>query len=152
MPAKEAAPTPFWEKPLAELTTREWEALCDGCGRCCLKKLADRDTGEVAFTRVVCRFFKRSTGRCSCYSKRTERVPDCLNVKHMDIGLSNWMPETCAYRLRFEGKPLYDWHPLLAGSRDAMDAAGISLGERVISEEFVHSEGYEEHIIRWVKA
>lgn len=142
----------FWEQPLQSLTAAEWEALCDGCGRCCLKKLSDTDSEQIEFTRVVCRYFEQGSSRCTCYKDRTRLVPDCLNVRHMDIGSINWMPDTCAYRLRFDDKPLYDWHPLIAGSRRLMDAAGISLGERVISEEYVHSEGYEEHIIRWVKA
>lgn len=142
----------FWELPLHELTASEWEALCDGCGRCCLKKLTDEAEREVHFTRVVCRYFEQSSSRCGCYAQRTQLVPDCLDVKHMDIGSSNWMPDTCAYRLRFEGKPLYDWHPLLAGSRARMDAAGIGLAGRVVSEEYVHEDGYDEHIIRWVKA
>ena len=142
----------FWEKPLQALNAEEWEALCDGCGRCCLKKMSDIDDDEVVFTRVVCRYFEKEGSRCRCYSERTRLVPDCLNVKHMDIGSINWMPDTCAYRLRFEGKPLYDWHPLLSGSRQQMEDLGITLGERVISEEYVHADGYEEHIIRWVKA
>lgn len=142
----------FWEKPLQSLSATEWEALCDGCGRCCLKKLADSDDEKIEFTRVVCRYFDQSSSRCTCYDQRTRLVPDCLNVKHMDIAAINWMPDTCAYRLRFDGKALYDWHPLIHGSRQSMDALGISLGERVISEEHVHADGYEEHIIRWVKA
>ena len=142
----------FWEKPLQSLNKTEWEALCDGCGRCCLKKIADEDGEAVEFTRIVCRYFDQSNHRCQCYSERTSLVPDCLEVKQMDIATINWMPDTCAYKLRFEGKPLYAWHPLIAGSRDAMEEAGIALDERVISEEYVHADGYEEHIIRWVKA
>lgn len=142
----------FWEKPLDELSSEEWESLCDGCGRCCLKKLTDESESTVEFTRVVCRYFNESDSQCQCYDKRTELVPDCLNVKHMDIAAINWMPDTCAYRLRHEGRPLFDWHPLLAGSREKMDAEDISISERVISEEYVHEDGYEEHIIRWVKA
>ncbi|MSR12079.1 MAG: YcgN family cysteine cluster protein [Gammaproteobacteria bacterium] len=142
----------FWEKPLQALTELEWEALCDGCGRCCLKKLTDSESEQIQFTRVVCRYFDERSSRCKCYGERTQLVPDCFNVKQMDIGTVNWMPDTCAYRLRFDGKPLFDWHPLVAGSRDKMQAAGISIGKRVISEEYVHPDGYEEHIIRWVKA
>lgn len=142
----------FWEKSLQALDAAEWEALCDGCGRCCLKKLADINDERVEFTRVVCRYFDQTSSHCSCYDQRTELVPDCLNVKHMDIAAINWMPDTCAYRLRFDDKPLLEWHPLIHGSRQLMDGLGISLGERVISEEYVHADGYEEHIIRWVKA
>jgi len=149
---KHAISNRFWEKPLDELNAVEWEALCDGCGRCCLTKLTDESEEIVEFTRIVCRYFAKETGRCTCYEDRTTLVPDCLNVKHMDMSTINWMPDTCAYRLRFEGKPLYKWHPLIAGSRDLMDSRGITLGERVISEQYVHEDSYEEHIIRWVKA
>lgn len=142
----------FWEKPLADLNEREWELLCDGCGRCCLKKFADADSDEVIYTRIVCRYFEQDNHSCSCYDDRTKLVPECLDVKKMEIQSVNWMPDTCAYRLRFQHKPLFDWHPLLAGSREKMDQAGITVSGRIVSEEYVHPEGFEEHIIRWVKA
>lgn len=142
----------FWELPLAELNGSEWEALCDGCGRCCLKKLADEDSAEIVYTRVVCRYFDEPKSSCTCYEQRTQRVPDCLDVRSMDLPGSDWMPDSCAYKLRSQGRSLFDWHPLLAGSRAKMEAAGIPIQGRVISEEHVHPEGFEEHIIRWVKA
>ncbi len=144
---------PFWDKPLQELSASEWESLCDGCGRCCLKKLQDEADESVHWSRVVCRYFDESTHRCSCYQSRSELVPDCLDVKRMDI-LANlhWMPDTCAYRMRAEGKPLAAWHPLRSGSREAMEEAGIPIGGRVLSEEYVHPDGYQEHIIRWIKS
>ena len=141
----------FWELPLDDLNTAEWESLCDGCGRCCLKKFADEDSAEVVYTRVVCRYFDEQSSRCGCYEDRSTLVPDCLDVRKMDLEKSNWMPDSCAYRLRFEGKELFDWHPLIAGSREKMAAAGILLEGRVISEEHVHPEGFDEHIIRWVE-
>lgn len=140
----------FWEKPLAELNDVEWERLCDGCGRCCLKKLEDEETGELAWTRVVCRYFDSGSSRCRCYSERTVRVPDCLDVRGLSSADARWMPPTCAYRLRLEDKPLHDWHPLLSGSRQAMELAGIAVTGKVLSEEHVHPEGMEEHVIRWV--
>ncbi len=142
----------FWEKPLAELNESEWEQLCDGCGRCCLKKLVDEEQDAIYYTRVVCRYFNNTDSQCTRYSDRARLVPDCLDVKEINMATINWMPDTCAYRLRFEGKPLYDWHPLIAGSREAMEKAGISIADRSISEEYVHPDGYEEHIIRWVCA
>ncbi len=150
--SKNDVSTKFWEKPLAELNESEWELLCDGCGRCCLKKLIDEERGTIYYTRVVCRYFNNSDSQCTRYSDRTRLVPECLNVKEMNMGTINWMPDTCAYRLRFEDKPLYDWHPLIAGSREAMEKAGVSIADRSISEQHVHPEGYEEHIIRWVRA
>ena len=140
----------FWEKPLSQLTAAQWESLCDGCGRCCLKKFADDESDEIIYTRIVCHYFEQDTHSCACYKDRTKLVPECLDVKKMDMQAVNWMPDTCAYRLRFQNKPLFDWHPLLAGSREKMESEGISISGRVISEEFVHPEGFEEHIIRWV--
>ena len=141
----------FWEKPLSQLNDSEWERLCDGCGRCCLKKLQDEDSGETHYTRVVSRYFKSETNRCSCYENRTRLVPDCVKVKQVSASAFAWMPATCAYRLRFEDRPLYNWHPLITGSRQAMESAEIPIGGRTLSEEFVHREGYQEHIIRWVE-
>ena len=142
----------FWEKPLPQLSPGEWEQLCDGCGRCCLKKLQDADTEEVHYTRVVCRYFNEANSRCACYQERSKLVPDCLVVSSMDLNEARWMPDTCAYRLRHEGKPLYNWHPLIAGSRREMERLGIAIRGRVLSEDYVHEEGLEEHVIRWVNA
>ena len=142
----------FWEKPLSELDAQEWELLCDGCGRCCLKKFADDASEEIFYTRIVCRYLEQDSHRCGCYEERTKRVPECLDVKKMDMQFVNWMPDTCAYRLRFQDKDLFDWHPLLAGSREKMESENIAITGKVISEEYVHPEGFEEHIIRWVKA
>lgn len=143
---------PFWEKPLDSLNAEQWEQLCDGCGRCCLKKLVAEDSDEIFYTRIVCRYFDQQSSRCQCYSARNQKVPDCLVVKNSNINELNWMPETCAYKLRHQGKPLYDWHPLIAGNRIAMERAGISIRGKVLSEEYVHQHGMEEHIINWVKA
>ena len=142
----------FWELPIESLSDQEWELLCDHCGRCCLKKLEDEDSGEIEWTRVICAYHQRESGRCGCYGERTEKVPECLDVRKMSVADAHWMPGTCAYRLRFENKPLPGWHPLLTGSEDAMAAAGIQVDERVLSEEYVHPLGYHEHIIRWVES
>ncbi len=140
----------FWELPLTDLNTAEWEALCDHCGRCCLKKLQDEDSGDIVWTRVICRYYDLDAGGCGCYSARSKKVPDCLQVSTMNVNDAHWMPETCAYRLRMEGKPLYSWHPLLAGSKQAMEDAGISVKDKALSEDHVHPLGYHEHVIRWV--
>ena len=148
-PAASSKPK-FWEKPLTSLNKDEWENLCDGCGKCCLKIFEDEETGQLARTRIACRYFRREDGRCSCYKERTLRVPDCMDVSTLDILASHWMPETCAYRLRAEGKPLPDWHPLISGSRDAMEKSGNSIQYWCISEDYVHPDGMDEHVISWV--
>lgn len=142
----------FWELPLAELSTREWEALCDGCARCCLAKLQDEDDGEVVYTRVVCRLLDQDQCRCTEYTQRQTLVPDCLVLTPENLPELDWIPDTCAYKLREQGRPLPSWHPLLTGSREAMKAADIPVTGKVISEEHVHDDGIEEHIIRWVNA
>ncbi len=143
----------FWELPLAELTNGEWEALCDGCGRCCLKKFSDEDNDdEIMWTRVVCQYFDESTRRCGCYSSRSEKVPDCVDVQSLNLLTTRWVPDTCAYKLRAQGLPLYPWHPLLAESAEAIVYADISISGKVVSEEHVHPQGYYEHVIRWVES
>jgi uncharacterized cysteine cluster protein YcgN (CxxCxxCC family) len=142
--------TPFWEKPLTELTKVEWEALCDGCGRCCLKKLGHEGSNETAYTRVICRYFDEPSCQCTNYNDRQRLVPDCVVISDVDIGQLHWMPATCAYKLRYEDRPLYDWHPLIAGSREKMNALGISVAGKVLSEDYVHEDGLEEHVITWV--
>ena len=137
----------FWELPLEALTRAEWEALCDGCGRCCLHKLEDEDTGEVAETNVSCRLLDRATAQCSDYRHRKAFVPDCLRLTPKLVNEVQWLPESCAYRRRAQGKPLPRWHPLLTGSRDAMVQAGASVAGRVISE--TEAGPLEHHIVEW---
>ncbi|MDT8428562.1 MAG: YcgN family cysteine cluster protein [Pseudomonadales bacterium] len=141
----------FWELPLTELTQTEWEALCDGCARCCLKKLHDEEDDRVYYTRVVCRYLDQKTCRCGAYESRAQLVPECLVMNKEMLKNLDWIPNTCAYKLREQGKPLPAWHPLLTGSRQAMRDAGITVTGKVVSEEYVHEQGLEEHIIRWVE-
>lgn len=136
---------PFWERPLAELDASQWEALCDGCGRCCLHKLEDADTGEIYPTRVACRLLDIETARCSDYPNRKRHVPDCMQLTRETAGKLPWLPETCAYRLRAEGKPLPDWHYLVSGDREAVRQAGISVAGRVIGED--EAGPIEHHVI-----
>ena len=142
----------FWEhKTLAEVDDRQWEALCDGCGRCCLIKLEDADTGEIHYTDVVCRHLDMHACRCTCYAARTRVVPDCVQVRPNNLDELGWMPETCAYRLLHEGKPLPSWHPLITGDPGSVHAAGISVRGRCISEAHVHREDVVERVIHWAK-
>ena len=139
----------FWERvPLKNLTPKEWEALCDGCGKCCLNKLEDEDTGEVAFTRVACRLLNGETCRCSQYDIRLQFVPDCVVLSPASIDkVAYFMPASCAYRLLHEGKPLYDWHPLISGTPESVHEAGISVRGWTVPEVEVPEEEWEDHII-----
>lgn len=139
----------FWDrKPLSKLSQQEWEALCDGCGKCCLNKLEDEETGEVALTRVACRLLDDSTCRCSQYDIRHQFVPECIVLKPENLDQhAYWMPATCAYRLIWEGKPLYDWHPLVSGTPQSVHDAGVSVQGWTIPEFETPEDEWEDHII-----
>ena len=137
----------FWELPLADLPRAEWEALCDGCGRCCLHKLEDEDTGEIAHTNVACKLLDTGTARCRDYKHRKAFVPDCLRLTLKLVDTVPWLPETCAYRRRAENRPLPDWHPLLTGSAEAMIEAGKCVAGKVVSED--EAGPLEHHIVEW---
>ena len=139
----------FWNKfSLDKLSPKEWEALCDGCGKCCLHKLEDQETGEIEFTKVSCRLLDSHSCKCGQYETRKQFVPDCVVLSPNNINeVSYWMPQTCAYRLLHEGKPLYSWHPLISGSTDTVHQAGMSVREKCIPEFEVPEEEWEDHII-----
>lgn len=141
---------PFWEtRTLEELSDTEWESLCDGCGRCCLHKLEDEDTGEVFHTDVACRLFDTGSCRCRDYANRFERVPDCLNLTPQMVRELTWLPPTCGYRRVAEGRGLAWWHPLVSGRAETVHEAGISVRGRVILEQFVHSDDVEDRLVDW---
>jgi len=126
----------YWEtKPLAAMNREEWEALCDGCGKCCLHKLEDEDTGELAPTNVACRLLDRRTGRCKDYRNRRAHVPDCVRLTPEKLKTIDWLPSTCAYRLLADGQPLHDWHPLETGDPDSVRRAGQSVSGWTVSED-----------------
>ena len=136
---------PFWEKPLASLDRGEWEALCDGCGRCCLHKLEDEDSGELHATNVACKLLDRRHGRCTDYARRKAQVPDCVKLDPAKLKALEWLPSTCAYRLRADGRPLYDWHYLVSGSRETVHDAGQSTRGWTVSE--IESGDLEWHLV-----
>lgn len=140
----------FWRKPLRELTQVEWEALCDGCGRCCLVKLENEDTGQVHFTDVACRLLDAATCRCAQYKRRSRIVPDCVRLTPENVGDLGWLPKTCAYRLRAEDRDLPDWHPLVSGDPNSVLRAGISVRGRISAgEDDVALDDLPDHIVRW---
>ncbi|RVV99124.1 YcgN family cysteine cluster protein [Mesobaculum littorinae] len=139
----------YWDTtPLDQMTPREWEALCDGCGKCCLNKLEDEETGEVALTRISCRLFDDGSCRCAQYEIRKQFVPECVVLSPRNLPeVAYWMPATCAYRLLWEGKPLYDWHPLISGTPESVHDAGVSARGITIPEFEIPEEEWEDHII-----
>jgi uncharacterized protein len=137
----------YWETlPLSRMNATEWEALCDGCGKCCLNKLEDEDTGELLFTRVACRQFDDATCRCSDYANRKRIVPECVVLKPTSLPeVAYWLPETCAYRLLHFGHKLPDWHPLIIGDPMSVHRAGASVRGRTVSEAVVPLQDWEDY-------
>ncbi len=140
-------PLAFWEKPLDTLSNDEWEQLCDGCAQCCLIKLQDDDTDEIFATDVVCRFLEVARGRCGVYANRAIEKPECFVIERHNIEHYSWLPKTCAYRLRFENKPLPDWHPLISHSRAAMIEAEIAVVNWCVNENQVDEADLPERVI-----
>ncbi|QGM97888.1 YcgN family cysteine cluster protein [Methylocystis parvus] len=146
------ADAPFWEKPLSELTRTQWEKLCDGCGRCCLVKLEDEDNGRVYHTSVSCRMLDRETGLCGDYKNRRDHVPDCVRLTLKKLQEIDWLPPTCAYVLRNEGRPLPPWHPLISGDPETVYRAGVSVRGKVeVSEAEIEEEETPDYIRVWPK-
>lgn len=141
---------PFWKrKALGEMTGPEWESLCDGCGKCCLNKLENEDTGEILYTNAACRLLDLDTCRCASYEDRQRFVPDCRRLTPQNVKTIPWLPMSCAYRRLAEGKDLEWWHPLVSGTTDTVIEAGISVFGRTVSERDV--EDIEDYIVDWAK-
>ena len=139
---------PFWKtKPLAQMDAAEWESLCDGCGRCCLHKLRDDDTGAIAWTNVACRLLDGQSCQCSDYAHRQRRVPDCVQLTPEALAEIDWLPPSCAYRRVAEGRGLAAWHPLVSGDPDSVHAAGVSVRGRTIDERYAGDLEY--HVTDW---
>jgi uncharacterized cysteine cluster protein YcgN (CxxCxxCC family) len=141
----------FWEvKSLEEMTKEEWESLCDGCGRCCLNKLEDEDTGEIYFTNVACKLLDIEQCSCSDYENRKVTMPDCMILSFDNKDALEVMPSTCAYRLLQHNQPLPEWHPLITGRKGSVIEAGISIAGKAVSEEHIHYTQLPEHLINWI--
>ena len=142
----------FWQTvPLAQMTPDEWEALCDGCGKCCLNKLEDEETSEVAYTCIGCRLLDGESGRCKSYANRLELVPECIVMTPKTIAdIAYWLPKTCAYKRLHRGQGLPDWHPLLTGDPESVHRAGVSVRGRVLAETDIPEDDWEDYIIEEV--
>lgn len=141
---------PFWKtKSLEEMSAAEWESLCDGCGKCCLSKLEDEDTGDIYWTSVACRLFDPATCRCSDYANRLAKVADCVRLTPGNVRTISWLPSTCAYRLVANGEDLPDWHPLVSGDAGTVHRAGISVRGRITASEadLEEPEDYFAHVL-----
>ena len=140
----------FWEeKTLEEMTPAEWESLCDGCGRCCLMKLEDEDTGDIYVSDVRCRLLDGETCKCTDYPNRLKVVPDCIKLTPENVRTIEWIPSTCAYRRIAEGKGLAWWHPLVSGDPDTVAAVGVSVRGRTVPEQSVQPGEWEDHVADW---
>lgn len=143
---------PFWQtRTLAQMSDAQWESLCDGCGRCCLHKLQDADSGEIAFTDVACRLLERHSCRCRDYAHRSERVPGCISMAPGRHHAVAWLPVSCAYRRIAEGRDLAWWHPLVSGDAESVHRAGVSLRGRCVSEADVPPDDIDERLVSFIE-
>ena len=140
----------YWQNvPVAKWSDEEWEALCDGCAKCCLIRLEEEETGEIFNTDVHCKLLDDKTCACSDYANRTNYVPDCVKLDKENIYTLSWLPKTCAYRLIAESKPLFDWHYLISGSRQTIIEAGMSIIGQTTSEIHVKVKNMAKRIKFW---
>ena len=147
----ESKAEPFWRtKTLDEMTTPEWESLCDGCARCCLVKLEDEDTGEIHYTDIACTLLDAKACTCRDYPNRQRKVPDCVKLTPESVRRLSWLPVTCAYRRLEEGRGLAWWHPLVSGRRESVEEAGVCVKDRVFaSEDDLPTEHWVERVVKW---
>ena len=139
---------PFWEKKtLSEMSSVEWDSLCDGCAKCCLHKIEDEDSGEIFYTKVACNQLNLNSCRCKNFSERTVLVDDCIELTKEKLESLKWLPQSCAYRLLNEGKGLPRWHHLVSGDPNSVHTAGISVKDRCVSETDIVD--FEDYIVTW---
>ena len=142
-------PKPFWKtKSLEQMSPSEWESLCDGCGRCCINKIEDADTGEIHLTSVACKLLDLKACRCSDYENRQKKVPDCIRLDAKTVRTLSWLPDTCAYRLVGERRDIPSWHPLKTGDPDSVHQAGISVRTFARSERRIKIANLYKYMIK----
>ncbi|WAJ71251.1 YcgN family cysteine cluster protein [Catenovulum adriaticum] len=155
---------PFWQtKTLEQMNRQEWEQICDGCGKCCLHKfIADDEVDDIEtthqinegetleYTNIVCQYLNDKTCSCTVYDKRRKLVPDCVELTPDNLDDIFYMPTSCSYRRLQEGKGLPSWHPLLnKGKKSKMHQAGMSVRGKVIKDNEVDLEFFEDYIAVW---
>ena len=134
----------FWELPLGALDRAEWEALCDGCGNVPAQARGGDDRPSPP-DHVACRLLDRTSCRCSDYRDRRAYVPDCVRLTARNVDKLAWLPSTCAYKLRAEGRPLEPWHYLISGDRASVHEAGISVRGWTVCED--EAGDLEHHLV-----
>lgn len=140
----------FWTTTkLADMSQSQWESLCDGCGKCCLIRLEDEDTGDIYTTDVACKLLDGASCQCRDYANRQTFVPDCVKLTPQNMGGLSWLPKTCAYRLIGEDKPLFDWHPLISGDPQTVHSAGVSVSGKTVPEARVKAKNLIKRITKW---
>lgn len=130
----------FWKhKTLLEMTDAEWEALCDGCGKCCYRKFIEGHgkRKKLYYTRIACNLLDLETGRCTNYAKRFQLETDCTKLTKKNLPDFHWLPPTCAYRLLNENKPLFDWHPLISGDPHSVKKANILIKQGIHEKDVI---------------
>ena len=158
----EALRPQFWSRlKLSELNHREWEALCDGCGSCCLIKYIDEDEDGnvdeslVEYTDVTCQLMDCATGYCRHYTTRQAHVPDCIQLTIDNLPNMMWLPSHCAYKRLYKGQSLPSWHLLLTqdavATQQQMQAANVGVAGRCVTEIGMSDEEMEERVVNWVK-
>lgn len=142
-------PQLFWEhKTLEQLDRKEWEALCDGCGLCCLQKLQDEETDEIAYTSISCQFLDIQSCKCQVYENRFEHLPECMNLTYDTLNTAlPWLPSTCAYKRVYEGKKLAKWHPLVSGNKESVHQYLRSARSLAVSETEVDEQDWQDYLI-----
>lgn len=157
----------FWETtPLEQMSREQWESLCDGCAKCCLHKFIDDDsveehndllptdhikTGEqMSYSNIACHLLNDKSCQCSQYQQRTQLVPDCVQLTQDNLDGVFFMPPSCTYRRLKEGRGVPSWHPLLhKGKKSAMHRAGMSVRGKIIKDNEVDLEFFEDYIVIW---
>ncbi|MBS0642771.1 MAG: YcgN family cysteine cluster protein [Proteobacteria bacterium] len=139
---------PFWErKTLAEMTDREWESLCDGCGRCCLEKYQADDGPDLYGSDIGCKLLDPQTGGCCDYPNRLAREDKCFKLTPAVVADAQWLPPTCGYRRVLRREKLAWWHPLVSGDPATVQKAGISVVGRFIAPRLACAP--EDHTVDW---
>ena len=159
----------FWlDTRLEDMSSEQWEAICDGCAKCCLHKfIDDEDAGdinefealptsegnegeEVFFTNIACQYLHTKNCDCTQYMKRSELVPHCVTLTKENLKDIFYMPKSCSYRRMHEGRGLASWHPLLnKGKKSKMHLLGVSVRGQTVNENDVDLTGFEDHIVTW---